>query len=58
MPARVARMGVEREDGERDVNLKVFFAALDLPWDEERSPRVFERAMRELTRRDEHGEGR
>ena len=34
MPVKGARMAVEREDGEREVNLRVFFAAFDLPWDE------------------------
>jgi hypothetical protein len=48
-------MGVEGEDGRRALNVRVLFAALDLPWDEQ-APQLFQQAMQRLVQKD-GGEG-
>lgn len=42
------RLGVEGQQGEKEINLKALFAAFDIPWDDERSPQIFQRTLAQL----------
>jgi hypothetical protein len=45
------RLGVASEGGRKQLDLKAFFEAFDIPWDEQ-SPEVFEKMMERLEERE------
>jgi hypothetical protein len=50
------RLGVEDERGERELDMRVFFAAFDVKFDEH-AEEVFQRTMRLLAARDVQSTG-
>jgi hypothetical protein len=46
------RLGIEGNQGQRELNLRALFAAFDIPWDEEKSHEIFEGMLTRLEERE------